>query len=516
MKRRDFLRNSSLLSIPTFFGGFQLAAMPNTLNGLLNDDSDKVLVLIDLNGGNDGLNTFVPLDGYDNLMNARTNVMLPQNKLIDFTDTISLHPSMQKMRELWDNSNLTVIQGVGYHNQNRSHFRSSDIWNTAVEADEYKNTGWFGRYLDDQFPNYPYDYPNSDCPDPFAITMGRSISGTCQGVESNFSMAIINVNDLGGLDSGIEVPLPNDCYGDELGFLIETFKKSNAYGERVVIASDAGANMSSLYPNTDLGQQLKTVAKLISGGLQTKIYVLKLGGFDTHADQVDPNDTTQGWHAILLERLSEAVHAFQDDLYKLGLHERVVGMTFSEFGRKIISNAGIGTDHGSAAPLMVFGHCINAGIIGANPIIGDQVGDEEGVAMQYDFKSVYGSILMDWFGAEESKIKEWLTPDFQYIPILVDCTVVNTLDQADVSVEAKAFPNPCDTYFQLTFELESAENVRIDISDSAGRHVKTVTNQNLPAGPHQVYVEMHQVPAGPYFARIQVGNGVKVLRMMKQ
>ena len=374
MKRRSFLKKSTIFTLPAFMGGFNVAAMPSRImESMINGDSDKVLVLIDLNGGNDGLNTFIPLDGYDNLINARQNVIIPQSHILDFTDTIGLHPEMTGIKNLYDNANLAVVQGVGYPNQNRSHFRSSDIWNTASDADEYLSSGWAGRYLDDQFPGYPQDYPTTDCPDPFAITMGKSISGTCQGAESNFSMAIINTNDIGGLTTGIEAPLPNDCYGAELGFLVETFKKSNAYADRVIDAANAGSSNESLYPDTYLAEQMSTVAKLISGGLQTKIYVLKLGGFDTHADQVSVDDSTLGDHSNLLKILSEAIYAFQEDIKMLGVDDRVLGMTFSEFGRKIRSNAGYGTDHGSAAPMMLFGTCVQPGIIGDNPEIADNV-----------------------------------------------------------------------------------------------------------------------------------------------
>jgi len=517
MKRRSFIKNTALFSVPAILGGTKVAAMPaSMLEAFINGESDKVLVLIDLNGGNDGLHTFVPLDGYDNLANARPNFILPENSLIDFTDKISLHPTMTGIKNMWDNNNLTVIQGVGYPNQNRSHFRSADIWNTATPAEVYKSSGWIGRYLDDSFPGYPGAYPNDDCPDPFAVTMGGSISGTCQGDDSNFSLAIINTDNLGGLNSGIEAPITEDCYGSELDFLIETFKKSNAYGERVVSAADAGTTNSSLYPsNNELAHQLSVVAKLISGGLQTKVYVLKLGGFDTHANQNEEGDTTIGEHANLLQTLSDAIFAFQEDIKALGLQERVIGMTFSEFGRKIISNAGQGTDHGSAAPMMVFGSCINAGIIGDNPTIGANVDSDEGVAMQYDFKWVYGSILMDWFDVEESKVKELLTDDFQYIPIIKDCSLVSTKEIVNIK-EAIAFPSPFDNNFSLSFEIENQEHIRIDLFDVKGKVIQEISNKTLPSGQYQVLVEGHRLPSGVYFARIQAGNGVKTLRVVKQ
>jgi len=516
MKRRTFLKNTSIFSIPAMMGGLNVKAMSSSaLEEIVNGDSDKVLVLIDLNGGNDGLHTFVPLDGYDNLANARPNFILPENSLIEMTDTIGLHPSMTGIKNLYDNGNLTLIQGVGYPNQNRSHFRSADIWNTGTPANVYKSSGWMGRYLDDSFPGYPADYPSTDCPDPFAVTMGRSISGTCQGAESNFSMAIINTNDLGGLNSGIEAPISNDCYGEELDYLVETYKKSNAYADRIIAAADAGSTNNSLYPDTDLADQMSTVAKLISGGLQTKVYVLKLGGFDTHSDQNLNGDPTVGWHANLLQNMSDTIFAFQEDLKALGLEERVIGMTFSEFGRKIISNAAQGTDHGSAGPMMVFGSCINSGVIGQNAQIADAVDTDEGVAMQYDFKWIYGSILMDWFGVEESKVMTLLSDDFQYIPVIQDCNFVNTKDIVKV-LDSKAFPNPFDQTFNLSFSLLEKEEVRIDLFDVKGRVVREVCNKTLTSGDHNIIVEGHELPSGVYFARIQAGNGVKTMRVVKK
>lgn len=514
MKRRSFLKNTSIFTLPTVLGGLNLAAMPSSLmSAMVSDDNDKVLVLIDLNGGNDGLNTFIPLDAYDNLANARANVIIPQNKIIGMTNTIGLHPSMTGVKSLFDNGNLSLVQGVAYANQNRSHFRSADIWNTGVNAGEYKNTGWLGRYLDDQFPGYPDGYPNAECTDPFAITMGRSISGTCQGVNSNFSMAIIDPNNIGGLNTGIEAALPNDCYGRELGFLVETFKKTNAYADRVVEAAESGNSMMA-YPDTDISNQLKTVAKLISGGLQTKVFVLRLGGFDTHAEQVE-NDTTKGWHANLLEQLSDAIYAFQEDLKMLGVNERVLGMTFSEFGRKIISNAGSGTDHGTAAPMMVFGSCVNAGVLGSNPEIGTNVGDEEGVAMQYDFKSVYGSILMDWFEVEEDKVKALLTDDFQYIPIISGCSAVAT-EELVVQWELKTFPNPFVDHFKVDLRLAKSMTLGIDLFDVMGKRVKTITRQQFDRGAHRVPIEASALAAGIYFVRVQVGSTVKTARMVKR
>jgi len=515
MKRRSFLKRTSIITVPTFFGGFQLAALPShQMSDLVNGDSDRVLVIIDLNGGNDGLQTFVPLDSYDNLANARSNIIIPQNQLLSLTDTVSVHPSMTGLKDLYDNARLAVVQNAGYSDANRSHFRSADIWNNGIESTSNVSTGWMGRYLDDNFPNYPEDYPTTDCPDPFAITMGRSVSQTCQGLGGNFSIAILDPNNVGGLSVGVEPPIPNNCYGDELNYIIDTYKKTNVYGERVTTAANAGANLYD-YPDTILANQLKVVARMISGGLRSKVFILQQGGYDTHSGQV-ADDPTTGMHASLLTTLSDAIFAFQEDLKLLNLEERVIGMTFSEFGRQIKSNASDGTDHGTAGPMMVFGNCVNGGIIGDNPVISSAVATQEGIPMQYDFRWIYGSILMDWFEVPESKVRELLPPDFQYLPICNTCNVVSTEDEIVASLDAQVFPNPFRKFFTLNFKMDQSNTVRVDLVDILGKKIRTILNKSLHSGDHNIHVETHQLASGVYFIRLQISGSVKSLRLVKQ
>ena len=517
MKRRSFLKKSSLVSLPAFLGGFELATLSSSnLFNIVNGDDDKVLVLIDLNGGNDGLSSFVPLDYFDNLANARPNLFLPENQLLTMTDTIGLHPAMEGVNNLYDNGNLTLVQGVAYPDQNRSHFRSADIWNTGVKSDEFKSTGWMGRYFDDEFPGYPGGYPNDDCPDPFAITLGKSLSGTCQGINSNFSLAILNVEYLGGLTTGVEAPLPNDCYGAELGYIVDTFKKSNAYAERIVDAVDSGNSIVE-YPDNSIAERLKVIAQMISGGLRTKVFVIRQGGYDTHADQVVDGNTTVGQHAELLRDLTSAIYAFQEDLKALNIDQRVIGMTFSEFGRKIISNAALGTDHGTAAPMMIFGSCINPGVIGSNPEISNNVDIEEGVAMQYDFKSVYGSVMMDWFGVPESDVRNYLFDEFQHIPIINSCLTTSTNNSEPIpNITVNSFPNPFDNQFTVELITDRSETVRIDLADVLGKTVKTVTNRSVSQGNHQISISGHDLNPGIYFVRVQIGKAVKTMRVVRR
>ena len=188
--------------------------------------------------------------------------------------------------------------------------------------------------------------------------------------------------------------------------------QTNAYNDVIQTANDNGANLSTKYEDDDsLASKLKIVAKLIAGGLKTKVYVVNLGGFDTHALQVDGSDQTTGDHAELLSSLSKSICAFQDDLEQLGLDERVVGMAYSEFGRRIRSNDSLGIDHGTAGPMMLFGSCVNPAVLGDNPEISPDVDNQEGVPMQFDFRSVYGSVLMDWFEVEEQVVKDLLYDD---------------------------------------------------------------------------------------------------------
>ncbi|MCB0669722.1 MAG: DUF1501 domain-containing protein, partial [Saprospiraceae bacterium] len=448
MNRRSFLRSGSVFSLPIALGGVNLGVMASSkLNYLLQDETDRVFVLIQQNGGNDGLNMVIPIDQYSVLSTLRSNILIPDNQTLNLTNETAFHPSMSGLKALYDEEVITIIQNVGYENQNRSHFRSTDIWNTGSNAGEVLTTGWIGRYLDTQHFGYPEGYPNENYPHPIAITLGPSVSETCQGLAANFSLAINDPASLLSIPGTTGGTLPDLPYGDELGFLRQVIQQTNVYSEVLKDVSTKGTNISDLYPEpgqNSLADQLKIVAQLISGGLQTRIYIVNINGFDTHANQVDQNDVLAGDHANLLSNLSEAVLAFMDDLRKQSLDHRVIGATRSEFGRQIASNGSFGTDHGDAAPLIVFGSCVNAGIIGENPQIATNLEPQTGVPVQIDFKNVFGSILMDWFGAAENDIQSLFAHDFEYLPIITACNTTTAVDQfSNFKIyQFKPYPNP--------------------------------------------------------------------------
>lgn len=516
MKRRKFLQTTSAASIPLFLSGMKVGALPKSSFFPTINDSDRVLVLIQLNGGNDGLNTLIPLDQYSNLANARQNILIPENNVLQLEDGIGFHPVMTGMKSLYDNAKMNIIQSVGYPNQNRSHFRSLDIWTSGSAAEEFLSTGWLGRYFNNLHPSFPEDYPNDDCPDPFAITLGSIVSETCQGPSTNFSMALSDPENLTTIIEGEEGTLDlNTCYGYELDFLRTSIKQTNAYADSIETAVNNGNNVAQYPGDNRLAEQLKIIAQLISGGLQTQVYVVNLGGFDTHAAQI-ADSTTTGFHADLLQTLSDAVAAFQEDLELLGLNERVVGMTFSEFGRRIRSNDSLGTDHGTAAPLFVFGTCINPAIIGENPEIPEEVDNLEGVPMQYDFRSVYGSILMDWFEVSEDDVKSLLYEDFQHIPIIQLCNTTATIDSSTEAeeIESYNFPNPFTDWTTIVFKTKN-EWARVSVYDVLGNELKVLAERQFSTGEHRINFEARDLPSGNYYYRIVTKDRQKTKGMVK-
>lgn len=518
MERRSFLRTAtgSALSMPFLLNGTSLQAMGRSaLFSGLNPDNDRVLVLIQLTGGNDGLNMLVPMDQYDNLAQVRSNILIPENHLLPLNDTLHVHGSFTSLRELYDNGQAGIVQSVGYPNQNRSHFRSTDIWTTASPANEIWTDGWLGRYMDTLYDNYPEGYPNDEHPHPFAISMSNSVSETCQGAVANYSMALKDPFSLAPLAQGEETELPDTPYGWELSFLRNAIVQSNAYGEVITAAAENGNSLAEYTTGNKLAEQLRNVALLISGGLSTSVYVVSLGGFDTHANQVVEGTSTEGEHAVLLQTVSEAIASFQEDLNMLGLQERVLSMTFSEFGRRIRSNDSLGTDHGTAAPLMLFGECVNPQILGTNPVIDTEVDNKEGIPMQYDFRDIYGSVLTDWFEVEEDIVRNLLYSDFTHLPVIQTCEIVDTDEAAleDVST-LNAFPNPCRNNLKLQFSIAKGQ-VRLGLFDAIGSEVKTISNRSLAAGQHTVHIDMSGLPAGVYFARLQMGEVVRTERIVK-
>ncbi|MEM9723478.1 MAG: DUF1501 domain-containing protein, partial [Bacteroidota bacterium] len=422
-----------------------------------------------------------------------------------------LHSKLSGVADMYNNKQVGIIQSVGYPLPNQSHFRSTDIWETASASTETLDTGWLGRYMDKAFPGFPEAYPNPSFSDPLAITLGSTVSNTCQGPVANMSMALRNLGQFTQLPLSSQYSSGSSLFQKELEFIRQSVNQANQYFDVLQIAAEQGKNYSNLYSQggNPLSDQLKIVAQLISGGLQTPVYVVNLGGFDTHANQVDPQgDHTGGRHGVLMDNLSKAVLAFQDDLERMNAADRVLTMTYSEFGRRIASNASFGTDHGTAAPVFLFGTQVNPMIHGNSPEIPSEVAPRDNLPMQFDFRSVYGSVLQDWMGIRENEVRELIFEDYEHIPI-----IKNAVTSSAPTIQQKLFsiyPNPSKGNIsvkidekvsvnqEIAFELYSPEGRRIRLVEipKGGRSQKDVslTFEGLVPGNYhlRLLTESHQ------------------------
>jgi uncharacterized protein (DUF1501 family) len=526
MKRREFIRNSApALTLPALINGYTVKAFGPSpiLDALMaaTTVTDHVLVVIQLSGGNDGLNMVIPVDQYGNLANARGNILIPQNKVLTLTGLTAtgLHPSMTGLQSLYNNGKLKIVQGVSYPTPSFSHFRATDIWTTASDSNQVLNSGWMGRYLGTEYPNFPTGYPNSTMPDPLAIQIGSSVSPAFMGPVMSMGMAITNPSSFYNIVNNVQDPAPSTPAGKELSYVRTIAKQTQAY---LNVIKTAASNVTSqgAYPATNrqlnLGDQLKIVAQLIKGGLKTRLYMVTLGGFDTHASQVDTTDTTTGTHANLLKHLSDCVKAFMDDCNGLGIADRVVGMTFSEFGRRIKSNGSGGTDHGAAAPLFVFGNKVDGGkIIGTNPTIAANVSVNDNLPMQYDFRSVYASLLKDWLCVNGTDLNTIMLKNFQQLSLVnAPCmpSGLHTANQhAGINIISN-YPNPFVSSTTITFTTEGGHTM-VQVFDMMGREIRTLVNSDYTPGTYTVWFDATGLAPGNYYARLQNGMNQQVRNM---
>lgn len=387
-------------------------------------NNNKILVFIHLFGGNDGLNTIIPIDQYENLYKHRKNIIIDEKKILKTKfATIGLHPSINKFNILLNEGYMSIIQNVGYPSPNRSHFRSTDIWNTGSPANKMWTSGWLGRYFDLQHNSYPLGYPNNNYKDPLSINIGIKPSDLSQGKNTNYSYSLNNLIDFNLFPEYIEkIDTNNINFSNEINFIASTIKLTNSYTKRIEKANLYGRNFERYDDDFELAQQLKIVAKLINGGLETKFYTLQMNGFDTHGQQT-LDDTSLGSHANLLLELSESIYSFINDLRKMNALDRVTLVVSTEFGRQIKSNNSRGTDHGCASPMFIFTENINKPIYGDNPIIKNELVKQEAIDFQFDFRDIFGSILLQWLNQDSNSINNIFERNFSPINLFKNYSI---------------------------------------------------------------------------------------------
>ena len=434
--RREFLRTTMLGSalswtVPTFLAntitGLNAAAQDSAVQPVTGKDG-RILVVLQMAGGNDGLNTVVPFAN-DHYLKARPRIAIAGKDVLKLNDELGFHPGLAAFRALHDAGQLGVVQGVGYPNPNRSHFRSTEIWQTAVDAEKFDSTGWLGRYFDNTC---------SGCDPTVAVTIGGQMpqafaakqpKGICFNSPQNYrfiksdkpgpgerdtmeaSFRKLNEADepvmenSGGTIAALHGATKHS--GSTLDFIERTALDAQVSSDKIRAIAAKGTNQAT-YPGSQLANSLKLVARLIGGGLTTRVYYVSQGGYDTHTNQV-------GTHERLLRDLGDAVKAFVEDLKSQGNLERVLVLTFSEFGRRVAENASQGTDHGAAAPLFVIGSQVRAGLLGKAPSLAPADLFQGDVQFTTDFRNIYAGVLEHWLQTNSRAV---LGRQFEPLPLV--------------------------------------------------------------------------------------------------
>ena len=414
--RREFLRATVLGSalswtVPAFLADTFMALhgeAAGSATQIVTGKDGTILVVLQMAGGNDGLNTVIPYSN-DYYHNARPKIGLTEDKILKLNGEIGFHGAMTGFKTLYDSGNLAVVQGVGYPNPNRSHFRSTEIWQTASDSDKVEKYGWLGRYFDNAcagadptvgvvlgrqlpesfFAKTPkgicfdnpqnYRFLSPEHPKPGQTDMTEAAYEKLNETE------MVSSDDNSGASIG-SLPAGMPMQGGKAVDFIERTAMDAQISSDEVRGIAARVQNQATYPNSAFANSLKLVAKLIGGGLPTRIYYVSQGGYDTHTNQIATQQR-------LLGDLGDSLKAFVDDLKAQGNLQRVLVMTFSEFGRRVNENANGGTDHGAAAPMFIVGNKVKAGLLGRYPSLAPQDLFQGDIKYNVDFRSVYAGVL---------------------------------------------------------------------------------------------------------------------------
>jgi uncharacterized protein (DUF1501 family) len=506
--RRSFLQTMGMAGgVGIGLGGFGISALASAPMSLaFGGANERILVLIRLKGGNDGLNMIIPTFDYGTYQASRPTIAINQVDLIGLDSMFAMPKTMSKLKPLWDEGAMKVINSVGYPDHNLSHFTSSDIWNSSnenIEMDQDKS-GWLGRYLLNRRPDYLTNLP--EVPGAIKVSSGSSI--TFQNpdridlaINFNTPEKLIEVAEKGFIFDTTN--LPDNCYyGDQIGYLRSILNITYKYAPNISQAY-SGASNAVTYSNNELSRQLAIVARLIKGNLGTRLYMVTLDGFDTHENQ-------NVQHPRLMNDISAAISEFYADLTIGNKANDVLSMTFSEFGRRIKENQG-GTDHGTAAPVMFFGPTLeSAEILGKNPDLKD-IDATGNLKFDIDFKSIYATLLESWLCIDPLAVDEILGDTYDRIPQLgFDCLGVNTIDTALLqSIKHKAKMHANGSY-AIEYELSRPGNVEVDILTIMGQKITTLVNEYKSEGTHEaIFINQNLGLSGAmYVYRIRSGKSV--------
>ncbi len=522
--RRSFLQALGIAGSGSMMMGsnFLTASAPSPLTGAIaTTETDHILILIRLAGGNDGLSTVIPIEQYDSYANARPNIYIPESKILKLTDTFGVPSYMKALEPMWANGQFKAVHGVGYEDQSLSHFTGSDIFaNTDLSTTGFSglNTGWMGRHFEQSYPYYLINPPAA----PAAVQIGQFGSLVFQGDETNYAFVTSNVNQLeeiaeSGLVYGLNDALFNDCmYGSQLKFLRGVANTTYEYSGVIHDAWKRGQNQVA-YQDNPFAKQLALLARLIKGNLGTKVYMISLPGFDTHGNQPIA-------HEQLMTTLSKAIEHFYNDLGFTEQDDKVLSMTFSEFGRRIYENGSKGTDHGKAAPTLFFGSGLNgSAFIGEHPSL-DNPDARGNLEYTMDFRDLYATVLAEWLCVDIPIVEQHLL-DHPYRPVNLgfNCSGVdfpdstsNTEDNQNNSEESgnnifEAIVHkpyyPSSNAPHIYLEMPFSAHVDIQLFNILGQKVGTIYNEMMMSGNIQLNIR-ERIPlhlsSGKYIYRIHI------------
>ncbi len=501
--RRNFLRNSGLFALgaPLLFGNTPVQALAGSplLASLNASDCDRILVLIRLKGGNDGLNTIIQRDN-DEYYNIRPTLAVAEPNLWALNDDIGMPNTMIDLQPFWEEGRMKIVQNVGYPDANYSHFRSSDIWASASDSNEIVGTGWIGRYMDLNFPAF-LDAPPVVPP---ALQIGVQTNLVFRADNSSMALAISNPTEFYQIAQSGQLydttQLGNCARDQELKFVRQTANSAFRYSETIQNAYNNGSNTAT-YPANNLAEEMAIVARLIKGNLGTKVYMVSIGGFDTHSNQA-------GAHDQLLTNVASSVAAFFQDLQEDGSHQRVLAMTFSEFGRTIYENASFGTDHGTGSPMMIFGpETLGSELVGTPPdlVNVDMYGDP---FFTTDFRSVYATVLQDWLCADPTTVDHIIGQPMDRIDGLVPPGSPSVGDNAIAALLGHNPSSNLPNTIEIKYAMKQDGPARLRILSTSGQQLRVLFNEFRERGSYtfQFTPTAYYLSPGEYIYQLDAGG----------
>ncbi|TPN83906.1 DUF1501 domain-containing protein [Aquimarina algicola] len=507
--RRSFLQAMGLVG-----GGSMMLAntplsvsRPSPLSLALSEvENDNILVIVRLQGGNDGFNTIIPVYDYDTYANARPLIKIPPSEFITLNEDFAMPKPMNKLERVWGDGQMKVVHGVGYDDSSLSHFRGSDIYaNTNLVEDD--RTGFMGRYFNEIYPDFFFNPPAS----PPSIQIGSIGNLIFRGPQNDFSFAVSSPQRLTQIIENETFynlnGLANCTYDDKVRFLREATNTTFNYAEVISAAFERSSEYTGgTYLDDSLGRQFRIISRLIRGGLGTKVYLVTLGGFDTHNNQIQR-------HQTLLNSFSEGLSTFYDDLTAAGWDDKVLTMTTSEFGRRFKENGSLGTDHGTAAPTMFFGSPLNGnGFVGEHPDMSSLTRGGN-VIETTDFRQVYATVMKEWLCIDEGTVGKVLLEGspLESLDLGFNCSGTSSSGLPTDGESLTHIPTYSDNQTFITIISPQTTHIDVELFNAVGQKVATLSNDMLMERAELIInvkeAANTKLSTGPYIYRIKTNSG---------